>query len=184
MALLALWWFGLWLQTVSGFPVTTIGSWPDCWNWKILGRPDLSAQVRFWVKLRHELPNNFVYEKCREWTQIYAGYPYDLFRHTVWSLQIFEVRLQSWTYSGQTGYTGAWSGFWATRWVKLAVVRIQNLEVTHITCFDIWFGRYRFLKSGYKAGQILGRLGIQVLSQVFGPQDGWNLLWSKYKILR
>jgi hypothetical protein len=32
--------------------------------------------------------------------------------------------------AGQTGYTGAWPGFWATRCAKLAVVRIQNLEVT------------------------------------------------------
>jgi hypothetical protein len=24
--------------------------------------------------------------------------------------------------AGQTGYTGAWSDFWATRWVKLARV--------------------------------------------------------------
>jgi hypothetical protein len=28
------------------------------------------------------------------------------------------------------------------------------------------------VKSGFSAGQILERLGIQVLGDVFGPQDG------------
>jgi hypothetical protein len=44
--------------------------------------------------------------------------------------------------------------------------------VNHTTCFDIRFGRYGFLKSGFSARQILDRLGIQVLGQAFGPQDG------------
>jgi hypothetical protein len=42
--------------------------------------------------------------------------------HTVWSLRIVEVRFQCWTDSGQTGYTGAWSGFGATRCAKHAGV--------------------------------------------------------------
>jgi hypothetical protein len=46
------------------------------------------------------------------------------------------------------------------------------LLVTHMTCFDIRFSRYRFLKSGFSARQILDRLVIQVLGQTFGPQDG------------
>jgi hypothetical protein len=44
--------------------------------------------------------------------------------------------------------------------------------VTHTTYFDTQFGSYGFLKSGYRAGHILGRLGIQVLDQVFGSQEG------------
>jgi hypothetical protein len=44
--------------------------------------------------------------------------------------------------------------------------------VTHMTCFDIQFGPYRFLKSGFSARQILDSLGIQVLGQVFGAQEG------------
>jgi hypothetical protein len=48
----------------------------------------------------------------------------------VWSLLIFEVRFQCWTDSIQTVYTSAWSGFGATRLVKLAVVRIQSMDVT------------------------------------------------------
>jgi hypothetical protein len=49
---------------------------------------------------------------------------------------------------------------------------LNFLLVTHTTRFDIWFGRYGFLKSGFSARQILDSLVIQVLGQVFGPQDG------------
>jgi small neutral amino acid transporter SnatA (MarC family) len=45
------------------------------------------------------------------------------------------------------------------------------LVVTHMNCFDIWFGCYGILKSGSCSWQILDRLGIQVLDQVFGLQD-------------
>jgi hypothetical protein len=50
---------------------------------------------------------------------------------------------------------------------------LSFLPVTHMTCFNIWFGCYGFLKSGFGARQILDSLGlgIQVLGQVFGPQD-------------
>jgi hypothetical protein len=41
-----------------------------------------------------------------------------------------------------------------------------------MTCFDIRFGHYRFLKSDFSAGQILDRLGIQVLGQDFGHKMG------------
>jgi hypothetical protein len=40
-----------------------------------------------------------------------------------------------------------------------------------MTCFDIQFGHYGILMSGFSAGQVLERPGIQVLGQVFGPQD-------------
>jgi hypothetical protein len=43
--------------------------------------------------------------------------------------------------------------------------------VTHTTYFDIWFGCYDFLNSGFTAGQFFGRLVIQVLGKVFGPKD-------------
>jgi hypothetical protein len=46
------------------------------------------------------------------------------------------------------------------------------LLVTHTTCFDIQFGRYGILKSDFSARHILDRLGIQVLGEVFGLQDG------------
>jgi hypothetical protein len=48
--------------------------------------------------------------------------------------------------------------------------------VTHTTCFDTWFGCYGYLKSGYRAGQIPGRLDIQVLDQDFGLQEARKLL--------
>jgi hypothetical protein len=45
------------------------------------------------------------------------------------------------------------------------------LLVTHMIIFDIWLDRYEFLKSDFAAEQILDRLTIQALDQVFGPQD-------------
>jgi hypothetical protein len=46
------------------------------------------------------------------------------------------------------------------------------LLVTHTACFDIRFGRYKFLNSGFSARQTLDNLGIQVVDQVFGAQEG------------
>jgi hypothetical protein len=60
--------------------------------------------------------------------------------------------------------------------MKNVINELSFLLVTHMTCFDIRFGRYGFLKSGYRAGQILGRTDIQVLGLVFGPQYVQNLL--------
>jgi hypothetical protein len=59
-----------------------------------------------------------------------------------------------------------------TLYTKNVVNELRFLQVTHMTCFDIRFGRYGFLKSGFSAGQILDRLGKQVLGQVFGQQMG------------
>jgi hypothetical protein len=58
-----------------------------------------------------------------------------------------------------------------TLYMKNVVNELSFLLVTHMTCFDIRFSLYGFLKSGFSAGQILDRLGIQVLGQVFGPVD-------------
>jgi hypothetical protein len=58
-----------------------------------------------------------------------------------------------------------------TLYTKNVINELSFLLVTHTTCFDIRFGRYGFLKSGFSAGQILDRMGIQLLGQVFGPQD-------------
>jgi hypothetical protein len=59
-----------------------------------------------------------------------------------------------------------------TLYTKNVVNKLRFLLVSHMTCFDVRFDRYRFLKLGFSAGQILERLGIQVLCQVFVPQDG------------
>jgi hypothetical protein len=56
-----------------------------------------------------------------------------------------------------------------TLYTKNVFNKLIFLLVTHMTCFDIRFGRYGFLNSGFRAGQILDRLGIQVLGQIFGP---------------
>jgi hypothetical protein len=40
-------------------------------------------------------PRNFIYENSRQRTQLFAGYSYDLFRHTIWSLRHFEVSSSS-----------------------------------------------------------------------------------------
>jgi hypothetical protein len=59
-------------------------------------------------------------------------------------------------------------------YTKNVINELCFLLVNYTTCFDIWFGRYGFSKSGFSSGQILDRLGIQVLGQVFGPQEGEN----------
>jgi hypothetical protein len=72
------------------------------------------------------------------------------------------------------------SGFWRnfamtsqeTLYMKIVVNELSFLLVTHVTCFDIRFGRYGFLKSGFCAGLILDRLSIQVLGQVLGHKMG------------
>jgi hypothetical protein len=47
-----------------------------------------------------------------------------------------------------------------TLYTKNVANELSFLLVTHMTSFDIWFGRYRFLKSGFSARQILDSLGI------------------------
>jgi hypothetical protein len=59
-----------------------------------------------------------------------------------------------------------------TSYMKNVVNELRFLMVTHTTYFDIRFVRYGILKSGFNAGQILDRLGIQVLGHVFWLQDG------------
>jgi hypothetical protein len=58
-----------------------------------------------------------------------------------------------------------------TSYNKNVTNKLRFLLVTHMTCFNIWFGRYGILKLGFSSGQILDRLVIQVLHQVFGPKD-------------
>jgi hypothetical protein len=59
-----------------------------------------------------------------------------------------------------------------TSYMKDVSNEIRFLLVTYTTCFDIRFGRYGFLNSGFSARQILDSLGIQVVGQVFGAQEG------------
>jgi hypothetical protein len=59
-----------------------------------------------------------------------------------------------------------------TLYTKKVANDLCFLLVTHMTCFDIRFDRYEFLKSGFNTDEVLERLVIQVLGQVFGPQDG------------
>jgi hypothetical protein len=58
--------------------------------------------------------------------------------------------------------TGFWQNFAMTSpessYMKNVTKEISFLLVTHTTHFDIWFGRYRFFKSGYGAELILDRL--------------------------
>jgi hypothetical protein len=56
--------------------------------------------------------------------------------------------------------------------------------VTRTTYFDTRFGRYGFFNSGYSAGQIVDRLDIEVIGQVFGPQEVQNLLGFEYMFCR
>jgi hypothetical protein len=59
-----------------------------------------------------------------------------------------------------------------TLYTKNVVNELSFLVVAHMTCFDTRFGRYRFLKLCFSADHVLYRLGIQVLGQVFEPEDG------------
>jgi hypothetical protein len=60
--------------------------------------------------------------------------------------------------------TGFWRNFAMTSpdtsYTKDVTIELIFLLVTHMTCFDIRFGRYGFLKSGFSARQILDSLGI------------------------
>jgi hypothetical protein len=56
-------------------------------------------------------------------------------------------------------------------YTKNVANELSFLLVTHTTCFNIWFGCYCILNSDFSSGQILERLGIQVLDQIIGPQD-------------
>jgi hypothetical protein len=56
--------------------------------------------------------------------------------------------------------------------MKDVLNELRFLLVTNTTYFDIRFGRYGFLKSGFSARQILDSLGIQMPGQDFGSQDG------------
>jgi hypothetical protein len=80
---------------------------------------------------------------------------------------------------------GSWQNFTMTSaetlYMKNVVNELSFLLVTHMTCFDIRFGRYGFLKSDFSAGQILDRLDIPVLGHVFGAPDVQNLLGFGYK---
>jgi hypothetical protein len=58
-----------------------------------------------------------------------------------------------------------------TSYMKDVANELRFFLVNHMTCFNIRFGRYGFLKSGFSARQILDNLGIQMLGQDFGPQD-------------
>jgi hypothetical protein len=51
-----------------------------------------------------------------------------------------------------------------------AINELRFLLVTHTAYFDTRFGRYGPLKLGYGADQVLDRLDMQVMHQVFGPQ--------------
>jgi hypothetical protein len=65
-----------------------------------------------------------------------------------------------------------------TLYTKSTINELSFLMVTHTTYFSRPFDRYEFLNSGFSVGQT----GIEVLGQVFGPQDGLNFPGSTYNI--
>jgi hypothetical protein len=74
-----------------------------------------------------------------------------------------------WTFLHESGL---WRNFVLTSpetlYMKDVVNEFSFLLVTHMTCFDIWFDCYGFLKSGFSAGQILNRLGYRFLVRFLG----------------
>jgi hypothetical protein len=59
-----------------------------------------------------------------------------------------------------------------TLYVKSVSNELRFLLVTHTTRFDIQFGHYGILKSGYISWQILDRLGHKCLIRFFGHKEG------------
>jgi hypothetical protein len=59
-----------------------------------------------------------------------------------------------------------------TSYTRDVTNELSFLLVTHTTCFDVRFGCYGLLNSGFSIRQILDSQGIQMLGQDFGPQDG------------
>jgi hypothetical protein len=56
-----------------------------------------------------------------------------------------------------------------TLYMKNAINELRFLLVTHMTCFDIWFGRYRILKSGFWVYKCLVRfLGHKMSETCWG----------------
>jgi hypothetical protein len=71
--------------------------------------------------------------------------------------------------------SGFWPKFTMTSPETLDMKNVVNklsFPDTHTTYFNIWFGRYEFLKSDLTTGWILDRSVIPVLDQIFGLQDG------------
>jgi hypothetical protein len=79
-------------QPVSVLWATAVGNSTRRWN-NISGRSYHPVQNRFLAKFHHDLPRKFAYKKCRQRTQLSAGYSYDSFWYTVRLLWHFEVLL-------------------------------------------------------------------------------------------
>jgi hypothetical protein len=65
-----------------------------------------------------------------------------------------------------------------TLYTKNVSNELSFLSVTHTTCFDIRFGRYGFLKSGFNTDQLLDRLAYMCLVWFLGHKMGetcWGL---------
>jgi hypothetical protein len=91
-----------------------------------LGRLHLPAQIRFLVKFHHDLTRNFIYKKCHQqnfamtsqewafcWLPIRLISTYGLVTTVLWSsISVLDRLWTEWT-------VGVWSGFGATRWVRL-----------------------------------------------------------------
>jgi hypothetical protein len=56
--------------------------------------------------------------------------------------------------------------------MKYVVNELNFLLVTHMTHFDIRFGRYGILNSCFSYGKGYGQIGLLVFGQVFRPQEG------------
>jgi hypothetical protein len=63
-----------------------------------------------------------------------------------------------------------------TLYMKNVVNELRFLLVTRMTCFDIRFGRYRILKSGDSADQVLDRLVYRCMVKFLGHKMCKNCL--------
>jgi hypothetical protein len=60
----------------------------------------------------------------------------------------------------------------ATLYTKNVVNELSFLLVTHMTCFDIWFGLYVTLKSCFSSGLVTDRLDYRCLVRILGHKMG------------
>jgi hypothetical protein len=59
-----------------------------------------------------------------------------------------------------------------TLYMKNVTNELSFLLVTHMTHFDIWFGRYSILNSYFSSGQVMDRLDYRCSVRFLGHKMG------------
>jgi hypothetical protein len=89
------------------------------------------------------------------------------------------VRIQCWTDFWPDWYTGTWSGFWATRRVKLAGVSLQDLKITCSAFQHLLIHTFMMPTTTVMAISVQPRAELVVCWKI-GLSNGWSL-WYDYE---